>query len=142
MSTWLDGWLIGWAFGLKISRIFFVLGFRSSLRRDLFDADPNTRGGRIMLLLSIDTLFELLPSFEKFFLKLSSLLPNDVLEFLFDYWSYSNYPLSSILYFDFGKILENYFLSLGIFIVFNRFLVVLLLFTDNLIILDFGASNF
>ncbi len=144
MSIWLTGWLIGCAFGLKISRIFFVLGFLYSLRRDLFEADPNTRGGRTMLLLSIEALFELLSSFEEFFLWLSYLFPNEVLESLLDLnsGSCSHSMLSSTLYFDFGKIFENSFLSLGIFIVFKRFVVVLLFFKDNLIILDLGASNF
>ena len=140
MSIWLDGWLTGWAFGLKIYRIFFVLGFRSSLRNDLFDAEPNTKGGRIMLLLSIETLFELLSSFEEIFLWLSSLLPNEVLESLLDSsGSCSHYTLSSILYLDLGKIFEKSFLSLGILMVFNKFVVVLLFFNESLIILDFGA---
>lgn len=144
MSIWLTGWLIGCAFGLKISRIFFVLGFRYNLRRDLFEAEPNTKGGRIMLLLSIEALFELLSSFEEFFLWLSSLFPKDVLESLLDLYSgsCSHSMLSSILYFDLGKIFENYFLSLGIFIVFKRFVVVLLFFNESLTILDLGASNF
>lgn len=119
MSIWLTGWLIGWAFGLNIYRIFFVLGFRYNLRKDLFDAEPKTKGGRTMLLLSIETLFELLSSFEEFFLILSYLFPNDVLESLLDLdsGSCSHSPLSSTLYFDFGKILENSFLSVGILMV-------------------------
>jgi len=97
-----------------------VLGFLSSLRSDLLDADPKTNGGLITLFLSSDSLFELLPSLDEFFLILSSLLPKDVLDSLIVYGSASFEPLSSILYLDFGNILVNYFLSLGILMVFNK----------------------
>jgi len=68
-------------------------------------------------------------------------LPKDVLDSLIIYGSASFKPLSYILYLDLGNILENYFLSFGIFIVFSKFCVVLLFFKGNLR-LDFGASNF
>mgnify|MGYP000884870360 CR=1 FL=1 len=64
-----------------MSNIFLVLGFRSSLLNDLFDAEPNTSGGLTGLLLSADTLLDLFPESE-FFLMLYSLLPKDVLESL------------------------------------------------------------
>ena len=117
-----------------------MLGFLYSLRKDLFEAEPKTKSGLIMVFLSIEILLELPPSFE-FFLALSYLLPNDVLDSLIVSGSASFILLYSILYLDFGNIFENYFLSLGIFIVFNKFCVVLLFFNDSLM-LDFGASNF
>lgn len=57
-----------------------MLGLRYRRRSDLFEALPRTRGGRIELLLSADTLRdEVFPSFETF-LPLSYRLPSDVLE--------------------------------------------------------------
>jgi len=47
----------------------------------LFEAEPKTNGGLTELLLSAETLFDILPEFE-FFLILSSLFPNEVLDSL------------------------------------------------------------
>lgn len=78
-------WLWGWFLGLNSYNIFLVLGFRYNLRKDLFDADPKTNGGLIMLPLSIDNLLELL--YSEFFLMLSYLFPRDVLDSLKFYGS-------------------------------------------------------
>ena len=88
----------------------------------------------------MESRLELFYPFE-LFLKLYYLFPKDVLDSLILYGSASLEVLYySTLYFDFGKILDNYFLSSGILIVFNKFWV-LHFFKGNLK-LDLGASNF
>jgi len=47
----------------------------------LLEAEPKTNGGLTGLLLSAETLFDILPEIE-FFLTLSSLFPNEVLDCL------------------------------------------------------------
>ncbi len=104
-----------------MSSSFFVLGFLSILLNDLLDADSKTRGGLTILTLSMESRLELFYPFE-LFLKLYYLFPKDVLDSLILYGSASLEVLYySTLYFDFGKILDNYFLSSGILIVFNKF---------------------
>jgi hypothetical protein len=73
----------------------------------------------------------------EFFLTLSYLLPNEVLDSLILSTSFEEF-YSSTLYFDLGNIFDNSFLSVGILMVLSKFCVVLL-FLNGSLRLDFGG---